>query len=130
MLPAVHRMRLSSDFEAAVRRGQRAGRRCLVVHLAVRPLDDPGDAPVPTKVGFVVSRAVGNAVVRNQVKRRLRAAMAARLPGLPGGALVVVRAQPAAASATGPALLGDLDVALPRVLEAAAVASRRDGVQR
>lgn len=57
-------------------------------------------AGLPPRVGFVVSKAVGNAVVRNRTKRRLRAAMAAELAGIPTGCDVVVRAQPAAASAT------------------------------
>jgi ribonuclease P protein component len=52
----------------------------------------------PPRVGFVVSKAVGNAVVRNRTKRRLRAIMAGELSGIPAGVDVVVRAQPAAAS--------------------------------
>jgi ribonuclease P protein component len=59
---------------------------------------------------------VGTAVVRNRVKRRLRAAMAARLGALPPGALVVVRANPPAGQADGATLIADLDAALPRVL--------------
>lgn len=57
-------------------------------------------AGLPPRVGFVVSKAVGNAVVRNRTKRRLRAAIATRLDGIPAGVDVVVRAQPAAATAT------------------------------
>lgn len=57
-------------------------------------------AGLPPRVGFVVSRAVGNAVVRNRTKRRLRAVVASRLDGIPAGCDVVVRAQPAAATAT------------------------------
>jgi ribonuclease P protein component len=104
-------MRLGSDFEAAVRRGRRAGRRSLVVHAVLT-----GESDQAARVGFVVSRAVGTAVVRNRVKRQLRAAMAARVVGLPEGTLVVVRANPAAAGAPGSTLVADLDVALPRAL--------------
>lgn len=57
-------------------------------------------AGFPPRVGFVVSKAVGNAVVRNRTKRRLRAIMASELAGIPAGLDVVVRAQPAASSAT------------------------------
>jgi ribonuclease P protein component len=115
MLPAVHRMRRRSDFEAAVRRGRRVGRRTVVVHAR---MSGPADtaALVPPRVGFVVSRGVGNAVVRNRVKRRLRAAMASRAAALPAGALVVVRANPAAARADSATLVADLDAALPKVL--------------
>src|SRR4051794_23392847 len=118
MLPATHRMRLGREFEAAVRRGRRAGRRTLVVHAVTT--DARGDA---ARVGFVVSRSVGTAVVRNRVKRRLRAAMAAHVARLPAGALVVVRANPAAASVTGRQLAADLDVALPRAVADATRAS-------
>jgi ribonuclease P protein component len=67
-------------------------------------------------VGFVVSRAVGGAVVRNQVKRRLRHLARERLTSLPGSAVLVVRALPPAASASSAELGADLDRALARVL--------------
>lgn len=43
---------------------------------------------VPTRVGLVVGRRVGGAVVRNRVKRRLRAALTE--VGLPAGSDYVV----------------------------------------
>lgn len=51
------------------------------------------------RFGFVVSKAVGNAVVRNRVKRRLRAA-AQRLSGDPVSMDVVVRSSAGATEAT------------------------------
>lgn len=57
-----------------------------------------GDAK--SMAGFAVSKAVGGAVVRNRVKRRLRAVMADVLPTLPVGSRVVVRALPPAADAS------------------------------
>jgi ribonuclease P protein component len=65
-------------------------------------------------VGFVVSKAVGNAVVRNRVKRQLRHLTRERLGTLPAGSLVVVRANPAAAVADS--LATDLDSALATLL--------------
>lgn len=62
-----------------------------------------------------MSKAVGGAVIRTQVKRRLRHLLAARLPALPAGAILVVRALPAAAAADSAALGSDLDRALERL---------------
>ncbi len=87
-------MRRSFDFERAVRRGARAGRSTVVVHLARTA--DRTDGPL---VGLVVSKAVGNAVHRNLVKRRLRGVAAAHVDELPADALVVLRALPASATA-------------------------------
>ncbi|TWG92683.1 ribonuclease P protein component [Nocardioides sp. J9] len=78
----------------------------------------PGDGH-PTLVGFVVSKAVGTAVVRNRVKRRLRHAVRERVDALPAGSVLVVRAQPAAAATPYPQLVADLDHCLQRVTEKA-----------
>lgn len=67
------------------------------------------DAGTPPRVGFVVSKAVGNAVVRNRTKRRLRAHVGTVIGALPDGVDVVVRANPAAADATYPELAASLD---------------------
>lgn len=111
MLPSRHRMRRGPDFTRAVRTGRRAGRRTVALHLQV----EPGSSAEPL-VGFVVPKAVGNAVARNRSKRRLRALVAARLDRVPAGALLVVRANSAAATATGAELGEDLDGALQRLL--------------
>ena len=111
MLPADHRLLESEAFRTATRRGARAGSRTLVVHLT------RAEAPVPARIGFVVSKAVGTAVVRNRVKRRLRHLARERLRMLPGSAVLVVRALPAAAGASYQELGADLDRCLARVLE-------------
>ena len=68
-------------------------------------------------VGIVVSRKVGNAVVRNRVRRRLREAfraiVAERSP-LPVGADVIVIARPQAADANYHELRSSLTKALAR----------------
>lgn len=66
----------------------------------------------PTRAGFVVSKAVGPAVVRNRVRRRLRHLVRERLAGLPVGSTLVVRALPAAAEASYLRLGTDLDAAI------------------
>ncbi|MEU6677098.1 MULTISPECIES: ribonuclease P protein component [Streptomyces] len=118
MLPTEHRLRRREDFATAVRRGRRAGRPLLVVHLRSGATDPhaPGESVSPTRAGFVVSKAIGGAVVRNKVKRRLRHLMRDRVAQLPPGSLVVVRALPGAGDAAHAQLAQDLDAALQRLL--------------
>ncbi len=122
MLPPAHRLRTGEDFQRTVRGGRKARARTLVAHLDRR---DPGSREgaqadgaqvMAPRVGLVVSRAVGNAVVRNRVKRRLRHVAAARLDQLPRGSVLVIRALPAAAEAPSADLARDLDRALVRAL--------------
>lgn len=120
VLPAAHRLRRSADFGRTVRQGVRAGRSTMVVHLL-----SPAERDEPTMVGFVVSKAVGNSVHRNLVKRRLRGSMAGRIDRVPTGSSVVVRALPAAAAASFADLERDLDSCLARVLRGDATRARR-----
>ena len=72
--------------------------------------------PARTRVGFVVSKAVGNSVVRHRVTRRLRAVVATELHRLPASADLVVRARPEAAAAESAVLHRDLVTGLDRLL--------------
>ncbi len=113
MLPAPHRLRTATDFTAAMRGSGavRSGGGLVVVHA------HQGGGDGPARVGFVVSKAVGGAVVRNRTKRVLRHLVAARLSGIPSGYDLVVRANPAAATATTSQLAAELDRLLARVLK-------------
>jgi ribonuclease P protein component len=128
VLPAPHRMRRHDDFTRAVRRGRRAGRPLLAVHVLAPASVGAGRALAPALVGLVVSRAVGPAVTRTRVKRRLRHVTAQRLERLAPGTLLVVRANPPAATATSAALAVDLDRALDRVLTTVPPTSPRASV--
>ena len=102
-----------ADFALTTRRGARAGRTTLVVHC--RPVADR-EQP---HVGFVVPKAVGGAVTRNKVRRRLRGLVVELSDALPQGADVVVRALPPAARADYAALGQDYRGALARAAERA-----------
>jgi ribonuclease P protein component len=118
VLPAENRLRRRREFAIAVRGGRRAGRPLLVAHLHVPPAAGTEAVPqtVRPKVGLVVGRTVGSAVVRNTVKRRLRHLLDERLDRLPAGALLVIRVLPDAGHASTAALAGDLDRVLDRLL--------------
>ena len=94
MLPSAHRLRRSEDFRLAIRQGVRTGRDTIVVHMTREGGDDLARA------GLVVSKSIGNAVVRNGVKRRLRNVLRAPIAEQPPGTLLVVRALPPSGTAS------------------------------
>jgi ribonuclease P protein component len=106
MLPAGSRLHTSDEFVEVIRSGRRAGTRHLVVHLLGT------GRPTPARAGFVVSGKVGNSVVRHRVTRRLRPLVRRELDGLAAGTDVVVRALPAAATASSVDLGRDLRTGL------------------
>ena len=108
MLPRENRLRDPVDFRTAFRTGVKGTSGHALAHL-VRTRES--HAP---RVGFVVSKAVGNAVTRNLVKRRARAWAAEHLREMADGELLVIRALPAAADADHPTFVKSLDRALAR----------------
>ncbi|TMD16201.1 MAG: ribonuclease P protein component [Chloroflexi bacterium] len=60
------RLRSSRDFDRVLRAGRRMGTACLTAYVR----DNESGLP---RIGLAVSRRLGNAVVRNRIKRRLRA---------------------------------------------------------
>jgi ribonuclease P protein component len=87
------------------------------------------DRSTGAQVGFVVSKAVGNAVLRNRVRRRLRHLVRERLVSLPPAAVLVVRALPAAADASSVLLGRDLDTGLRRLGVPAGPATGQEGAR-
>jgi ribonuclease P protein component len=85
------RLRKRHEFDAAFREGKRAGDQLLGLRIRENGL------PL-TRAGFICGKAVGNAVTRNLVKRRLREAF--RTAGAGAGVDCVWIARPAAAQAS------------------------------
>ncbi|WP_236865820.1 ribonuclease P protein component [Brevibacterium daeguense] len=110
MLPGRNRIHRGEDFRRVFRTGRKVGSKQLVIHYLLST-----DESHAARVGFVVSKAVGNAVVRNRVKRRLRNIVYARLAELDDGEMIVIRALPAAAGAE----FGQLEASVDRLLQKA-----------
>ena len=104
MLPRAHRITDGND----LRRVSRKGVRFTTPFFIAAVVDTDG----PTRVGFVVSKQVGGAVVRNLVKRRLRDIASRSLAQSATGRDVVIRALPPA----GDASFDELAQAWDRVL--------------
>ncbi|AWB84963.1 ribonuclease P protein component [Corynebacterium liangguodongii] len=125
MLPKAHKLSSSADFRRTTSARTRAGSRTLVVHVTTRTDLALTGGP---RFGFVVSKAVGNAVTRHRVSRQLRhIALEAVHGGVDKLARphdVVVRALPAAARAPSAQLREDFAAALAAAL---AKAEKRAG---
>ena len=135
MLATRNRLRTATDFSTTVRSGVRNGRRNVVLYAAAIAADEP------SRIGFIVSKGVGNAVVRNRVKRRLREAAAGSLREYGTGFAIVVRALPASAAASWDQLLADYNAALestvnrlgsrlPRAAVNGSTGTTQEGTQR
>lgn len=70
------------------------------------------------RFGFIISKQVGTAVVRNTVRRRLKAVCADALARVPEGTDVVIRALPASATASYAELSADVNRCLDRLAQA------------
>jgi ribonuclease P protein component len=100
--PREARIRRSSEFKAVSTSGRRYSSSAFAVLVA------PSSKPGSTRLGVTVSRKVGNAVVRNHVKRRIREWF--RLDGraLVAGRDIVVIARSAAAPLSGTDMSAEL----------------------
>jgi ribonuclease P protein component len=76
-----HRLSRSRDFDAVYRQGRSVSTRYLVLYWFAR--QEGADAMGAVRLGLAVPKAVGTAVVRNRIKRRLRELFRERSSGLP-----------------------------------------------
>jgi ribonuclease P protein component len=77
--PAASRLLKHAAFDRVYKEGSRIFSGNMTVFFRRRDLGENLTGP---RVGFTVSRAMGGAVVRNRIKRRLRAAVRLHLAGL------------------------------------------------
>jgi ribonuclease P protein component len=114
VLAKANRITRGADYRATVRRGARFTGASTVTYIRPNP-----DSSV-VRFGFIVSKTVGNAVMRNRIRRRLKAAAYDLLPlyspspGDTAGLDVVVRALPASVQAPWASLHEELSRASSR----------------
>ena len=104
----MERLKTRADFLRAAR-----GIRRVEGAITLETCPTPEARPDRVRVGFTASKKVGNAVIRNRAKRRLRAAASQLLPllGRPGHDYVLV-ARGTTVARPFPALLSDITTAL------------------
>ena len=120
MLPAQHKLTSPTQFRRTMKGSRRAGTRTVVVHARDNAgTDKAADiAATGPRFGLIVSKAVGNAVVRHRTSRRLRhVCMSLMRDGVKGTMLpanvdIVIRALPASGDATSERLERDIRKAL------------------
>jgi len=110
---ALERLRRRADFLRAATSRRKWVTPSLILQAMPRGTQPASDA---IRVGFTASRKVGNAVIRNRARRRLRAAAAALLPGHATAAFdYVLIARAETPKRDYRLLLGDLEAALRRI---------------
>ena len=104
--PRLARLKKRREFLRAASRGKRAAKLGLVLQALALP--EPS-----LRLGFTVTKKIGNAVIRNRARRRLKEAVRLTLPdmGLSGWDLVLI-GRDATAERPFPLLIEDLRAAL------------------
>jgi len=74
-----HRLRKHADYQLTYKAGRKQFSKQIAYFHALRPADRRSDTPGP-RIGLTVPKALGGAVDRNRIKRRMREAVRAALP--------------------------------------------------
>jgi len=93
VLPKIHRLRQRRDFTWVYQKGFRRSS----LHFTLRGLKVHSAQATPTRIGISISQKVSKlAVVRNRIKRQIRAALRQLLPQIVTGWNLVIVVQPRA----------------------------------
>lgn len=98
MLPTENRLRHNKDFCAVYQKGIRKNTYCLALR-ALRHQQKPKSPLLnqPTRIGISISKKVSKgAVIRNRIKRQIRAALRQILPSISRGWDIVIVVKPTA----------------------------------
>lgn len=83
-----HRLRKNEHFQAVFQRGTSAANKHFVIYSARQ------EGQAAFRAGISVSKKIGNAVIRNRVKRLIREAVARLEDAIPKGVDLVIIARP------------------------------------
>ncbi|MGO1538864.1 MAG: ribonuclease P protein component [Leucobacter sp.] len=106
-----HRVVRGDDYRRVVRTGRRVGGAFCITHAVFHAPEQPA------RFGFIVSKAVGGAVTRNLVRRRMKTIADRHIRAGLTGIDIVFRALPAAAVAEYRELERELNRALTKLTE-------------
>jgi ribonuclease P protein component len=73
-----HRLRKHADYQLVYKAGRKQFSKQIAYFYAMRPAERRSDTPGP-RIGLTVPKALGNAVERNRIKRRMREAVRHKL---------------------------------------------------
>jgi ribonuclease P protein component len=127
-LRRAQRLRSTMDFQRVRRRGRSQAGALLALGYTRQAVPTADVSPeraswAPSRVGFSISKRVGNAVVRNLVKRRLRESVRRQVCRLAPGWDIVITARVPAGGAT----YDELNAEVCRLLERAKLLARETG---
>ena len=96
MLPNSASIKSSSDFARVTKSGRRTTTDSLIAYLLLNQSNSGSDLNHKKddnpKLGLIISKSVGNSVVRHRIARQIRHASFNYLSLLPTGSLLVIRA--------------------------------------
>lgn len=108
MLPAKYRLRRRGDVANVLANGRKTPAGAVVIHSLMK-------AEPPSEFAFVVSKKVGNSVVRHRVTRVLRHIVAEELTSFNPAQQIVVRALSRAATTPTETIKSDFVAAISKV---------------
>ena len=125
MLPTEQRLCANRDFRLIYTRGHSFAHSLAICYVLRRTGDYAAVAP-GRRIGFVVSKKQGKAVVRNRIKRRLRETIRARLNEMKEGPFDLILV---GRTRTHTAEWADLEAAVEELLRRAGVLTGRSAEQ-
>ena len=90
MLPKKNRLTSTKDFQNVTKTGVRVYSDVAVIYALANPTTQKN-----SEIGLIVSKVVGNSVVRHKVSRQIRNVVKEILETIPGNIQIVIRALPA-----------------------------------